>query len=255
MNDFSYQHYRKIIAVLVKTGKLTTFRAVNRKQPNQYIVIRHDIEFSVDRALNLAKLEKKLGIHTTYLVQIRNPIYNPFSHDNLQCLRMIKNLGHEIGLHYYCIKERPFNQSIAAKEIKVDLQVLSYMLGFKVDIFSIHRPNENILKAYLNIPGIINCYGKKFFHFYPKKFPAIPLNQLPAVYLADSNNQWYYGEPLVVLKQLSQVKMQILFHPYSWNKNNWNDQINLKQLFHQKIIALNRQFHSELKNFPTFSEN
>ena len=41
-----------------------------------YCIIRHDVEFSVDRALQLAILENKLGISTTYLFQIRNNTYN-----------------------------------------------------------------------------------------------------------------------------------------------------------------------------------
>ena len=47
-------------------------------------MLRHDIEFSVDRAYELAKVEKELGVTSTYTVQVRNNTYNALSEKNIE---------------------------------------------------------------------------------------------------------------------------------------------------------------------------
>ena len=53
----------------------------------------------IDRAYELAKLEKELGVSSTYTVQLRNNTYNALSEKNIDLVRKIKDLGHHIGLH------------------------------------------------------------------------------------------------------------------------------------------------------------
>lgn len=248
--DFSYSFYKKIIKAFLKKGCLYNFHQVLQKKPEKYIIIRHDIEFSPKKALLLAKLEKKLGIKTTYLVQVRSHIYNAFSSENLAYLKAIKKIGHRLGLHYYFRRGRRYRHKELILDIKNDLNLLAQALDSKVDIFSFHRPTEAVLKKYLAVPGVINCYDRPFFHFSSQKKK---LTELPAIYLSDSNNLWRYGKPLKVLKQVPKIKMQILLHPYSWNKENLDDQTNLKRLFKEKTLNLDKQFSYELKNYSSSS--
>jgi hypothetical protein len=253
MNDFSYSNYRRILRVLNKSGRIATFDQVLDNKLDQFIVIRHDIEFSIAHAWRLAKIEKKMGIKTTYLVQLRNPIYNPLAKENLKMLQEIKSLGHKLGLHYYCDKEKAFNKRRVIEEINQDIKGLSLMLQDSINIFSIHRPNDEILLSYLKIPGLINCYGRKFFYYWPKELGPVQPQKLPIVYLSDSNNKWKFGKPVEVSQQLKPKKLHLLFHPYSWNEKNLNDQDNLRNLFRDKVTKLDQSYSKELKNYRSNS--
>ena len=71
-NRFSYDEYKEIISLIQEHLPIVSFNDVIDNNLEEYCVIRHDVEFSVDRSLQLAQLEHELGIQTTYLFQIRN---------------------------------------------------------------------------------------------------------------------------------------------------------------------------------------
>ena len=49
---FSYEDYRKIIKIIQSTGRQAGYKeAVNR---DQFIIMRHDVEYSVERAYHLS---------------------------------------------------------------------------------------------------------------------------------------------------------------------------------------------------------
>ena len=72
---FSYNEYRNIINIIRNHLLVVDFKDVTEKT-EKFCVLRHDIEFSVDRAYELAKVEAKLGVVSTYTVQLRNNTYN-----------------------------------------------------------------------------------------------------------------------------------------------------------------------------------
>ena len=99
MNPFSYTEYRNIITMVSQHLPIKDFKDVLDYNLNKFCVIRHDIEFSIDRSLILARIEKELDITSTYTVQLRNNTYNALSQKNIESVQEIKELGHQIGLH------------------------------------------------------------------------------------------------------------------------------------------------------------
>ena len=95
---FSYNEYKNIINIIKNHLPIVDFSDVN-EQTDRFCVLRHDIEFSIDRAYELAKVEKELGVTSTYTVQVRNNTYNALSEKNINLVKKIKDLGHHIGLH------------------------------------------------------------------------------------------------------------------------------------------------------------
>ena len=98
-NRFSYYEYKEIISLIQDYLPIVSFNDVIDKGLKKYCVIRHDIEYSMDRALKLAQLENELNIKSTYCVQVRNNIYNAISDKNIDIVKQIISLGHEIALH------------------------------------------------------------------------------------------------------------------------------------------------------------
>ena len=99
MNPFSYAEYRNIITMVSHDLPIRDFKDVLKSNLSRFCVLRHDIEFSVDRALILARIEKELGVISTYTVQLRNNTYNALSQKNIEAIQEIESMGHYIGLH------------------------------------------------------------------------------------------------------------------------------------------------------------
>ena len=240
---FSYNEYKNIIDLIKHNIPIKDFADINEKT-NKFCVIRHDIEFSLDRAYKLAKIEKELGIISTYTVQLRNNTYNALSEKNIDLVKEIESMGHKIGLH-----QNP--PSLSLKKIKEnickDIEVLEYYYGFKIDRFAFHRPNLNpeILGWYVEVNDLINCNGKDFFHYFKNKRPS----RLNVTYLSDSNHEWKFGHPVHI--DFNKIKkLQINTHPFSWTETGFENYGNFLSLIKERNNEMLYDMDSENKAFP-----
>lgn len=61
---FSYDDYKEIIRIIQSTGRQCGYaEALNR---DSFIIMRHDVEYSVDRAWQLAKVEQSMDFTSTF---------------------------------------------------------------------------------------------------------------------------------------------------------------------------------------------
>ena len=237
---FTYNEYRNIIRLIQQHLPIVDFADVTSKT-NEFCVIRHDIEFSIDRAVKLAEVEKQLGISTTYTVQLRNNTYNALSEKNIDLVHYIRSLGHCIALH----QNPPYMPAEDLKKYVVkDIETLEHYYGFEVDRYAFHRPKQEQLAMYLEIPGKINCYGKKYLHYFQGETP-----DLNVTYLADSNHQWKYGHP-VTIDFNSVSKLQLNTHPFSWTENGYENYGNFLSLIQERKKEMLDDMESENKAFP-----
>lgn len=243
MNDFSYQFYINLIKVLKKLLPLLDFSEVT-KDSERFFLLRHDVEFSIEKAYEMALLEHEiLGIHSSYFFQVRNYSYNPFSFKNMSLIKHIYEMGHKVGLHV--------NTSGHSKSddfstfIKNDTGLLQQGTGVPVDRYSFHRPSVSLLKAGIRIEGFINTYDPLFFEFYEDR----PPQKLSIHYFSDSEHRWKYGNPLEPLKP-NRNKIQLLIHPYSWSKKGLNNEDNFKELIRLKYDWMIQSMNGECHHFP-----
>jgi len=244
---FSYNEYKNLISLVSTNLPIVDFLDVyvNDVMP-KFCVLRHDIEFSVDRALKLARVESdELGVNSTYTVQLRNNTYNALSEKNIEAIREIKKLGHSIGLHQ---NPPPMEDMELIEYIQKDIETLEHYYGFEVDRYAFHRcgSNPGILEKYVEVPNKINCYAETFFHYFQGEKP----NGLKVHYVADSNHKWKYGHPLDL--DFSKVnKLQLLTHPYSWTETGIpNNYSNYTLLIKERNDELISSMNTETKTFP-----
>ena len=240
---FSYIEYENIISLVKMNLPIMDFSDIT-DETEKFCVLRHDIEFSIDRALKIAEIEKSLGISSTYTVQLRNNTYNALSQKNIDIIRKINNMGHKIGLH-----QNPpmMNDEKLIKYILKDIETLEHYYGFEVDRYAFHRcgSNPEILKRYVEIPNKINCYDKKFFHYFKGNTPK----KLRVYYIADSNHKWKYGHPLEL--NFNKVnKIQLLTHPYSWTEDGFDNYSNYLTLIRERKVELVESMDTETRTFP-----
>lgn len=244
MNKFSYKEYVSIIENIINNYNVVDYTDVN-ENTKSFAIIRHDIEFSLYRALNLAKIDHTLGIKSSFFVQLRNNCYNALSKENLDILNEISKLGHHIGAHINTSNLTSTDEKELHKFILQDIITLEKYTSIKIDRFSFHRPTKNQLKKPIKIPNIINAYDNLYFHYFDGKNPT----KLNVLYLADSNHQWKWGNP-TVNNFASNKKLHINFHPFSWTETGYSNLINFKTLVHEKDKELRSSFNNEINNFP-----
>ncbi len=208
----------------------------------KFCVLRHDIEFSIDRAYKLAKIENELGVESTYTVQVRNNTYNALSEKNINLISKIRDLGHHIGLH----QNPPSSMKLETLKdyIMRDINILEDSYGFEIDRFAFHRPKKEYLNCYVELENKINCYDKKFFHFFEDKPETLEI-----LYLADSNHKWKYGYPLDF--DFSKIdKLQLLTHPFSWSEKGADNYANFVSLIRERNDELVNSMNTETNTFP-----
>ena len=237
---FSYNEYKNVIKLVNSHLPIVDFADVTDKT-DKFCVLRHDIEFSIDRAYELAKVEKDLGVTSTYTVQIRNNTYNALSEKNIELIQKIKSLGHQIGLH---LNPPLMEIEKLGSYIMTDIHLLEHFYGFEIDRFAFHRPKKEFLASYINLKDKINCYGKNFFHYFDEK-----PDKLNVLYLSDSNHKWKFGYPLDF--DFSKVdKLQLLTHPYSWTENGGDNYGNFLSLIRERNKELVYSMNTETNTFP-----
>ena len=240
MKNFSYKEYVHIIDWAKTNYNIMKFSDIAPSTDN-FCVIRHDVEYSIDRSYELAKLEHKLGIETTYLFQIRNNCYNALSVRNISLIQKIHNLGHTIGLHVH--RGLLHNYDNISDLVKQDIDILSNSTNLDINIFSFHRPAVDMLLSNLKIEGLINAYGNLYFHSYKDRAPK----SLRVKYISDSNHMWKFGHPLTA----NNSKLQLLMHPFSWTKKGYENTRNFETLITEKNKEMISSISSEIKTFPT----
>lgn len=244
---FSFDDYREIVRAIKATGRYATYEEALDK--DSFIIMRHDVEYSVERAHALAKVEESMDFRSTFFFQWTNNSYNILSRKNRDILSDMHERGQHIGLHFAL--NGMTDMRVIRERIKQEIDMLSNMLGFEINSFSIHRPSPDVLAENIKISGIINAYQDDFFTFDPK---ATPESELDVKYLSDANHVWRYGYPdEETINKYG--KVQILTHPFAWTKKGYDNLENYKTLVNEKYVELIDSIDNECKDFGALRDN
>ena len=142
--------------------------------------MRHDVDLSLEAALELAELEAELGASATYFVMTESIFYNLASPAGDRSLGRLRELGHRVGLH--AVHPR------AELDARFD-PVLAW-----------HNPGPEFMSVPLD--GVANAMEPRFF--------------VPGRYRSDSNQHWREGCPHEALARGDLEWLQLLTHPEIW---------------------------------------
>ncbi len=101
MSEFTPLHYVETIEKYMDHGYHISPVSDYFKERifDKQILLRHDVDLSLDYALDMALLEKDHGIKSTYYILLHSNLYNAMSPEGTEKVREIRRAGHEIGLH------------------------------------------------------------------------------------------------------------------------------------------------------------
>ena len=168
--------------------------------PDRFIALRHDIDFSPQYSVEMAEIEHAAGVASTFFVLVDGQFYNPLQPDVVRQLRRIRDLGHEIGLHF---DVRLAVHADIGAEVAFRMKTLSALIDAPVRSFSQHDP-VNTGFASVTLP--------------PEHEPCVDVSEVirekDLLYVSDSAMMWRkltFDEALEENRNLC-----LLAHPHSW---------------------------------------
>ena len=196
--EFTHHWYRGFLQRLLADGY--EFRAFSDAIGSGDVLLRHDIDLSVDAAVRMARIEAELNVQSTYCVLLTSPLYNPFEGEYRDALREIESLGHEVALHFstheYWSADEPPNEAAIEDRVREERAVLETLVS-PTETVSFHRPPSWVLDR--SFDGFESTYA-------PAHFSDIG-------YVADSNQRWREEPPVV---EAFPETVQLLTHPGLW---------------------------------------
>lgn len=169
------------------------------------ILLRHDVDLSLGRALAMAERERELGVRSTYCFLLSAPVYGLTRPQNVRSIRRIAKLGHDVALHfdtrtYWAADAEPSAESVEAK-VTDELGVLGRLVGDEPSTVSFHVPPSWVLDEAFD--GFTNTYAPPFFSGID--------------YRSDSSQKWTDTEPFP--DGLPEA-FQLLVHPGLWHDSH-----------------------------------
>ncbi|HEY7346663.1 MAG TPA: hypothetical protein VH620_13950 [Gaiella sp.] len=175
---FDLGHYAELLdAARVGGYRFAAFDAPPR--PGD-LLLRHDVDLSLDAALRLAELERSHGATATYFLMTESVFYNLASREGAGAIARLRDLGHRVGLHAVYPN--------AALDERFD------------PVVAWHNPDPEYMSA--PITGAVNVMQDGYFD--------------PATYRSDSNQHWRSGCPHAELRSGAFAWLQLLTHPEIW---------------------------------------
>jgi hypothetical protein len=173
---FDLAHYRELLEAARAGGYRFAF--FDRDPAPGDLLLRHDVDLSLEAALRVAELEAEEGAAATYFLMPQSIFYNLASPIGERALGRLRELGHRVGLHALWPR--------AEFDARFD-RVVAW-----------HNPDPPYMRE--PVDGAVNVMEERF----------------SAQYRSDSNQRWRAGCPHEDLRAGRFEWLQLLTHPEIW---------------------------------------
>jgi hypothetical protein len=175
---FDLEHYRELLEAARAGGY--NWATFDRQPRPGDVFLRHDVDLSLEAALEMARIEHELGARATYFLMTESRFYNLDSHAGHRTQRQLRQWGHAVGLH--AVHPR------AELDHRFD-KVIAW-----------HNPDPSFISQ--PVDGALNVMEEPYF--------------TPGHYRSDSNQHWREGCPHRELAAGEIEWLQLLVHPEIW---------------------------------------
>jgi hypothetical protein len=223
--EINLDNYEFLLDFLSKNYNSFFFHELDKIGDNG-LLMRHDIDYSIDSSIHIAELENRYNIKSTYFINIHSEFYNVFEKKSIKNIYNILMLGHEIGIHLDSKYWRIDNEKKLEDKLNDEKSVFDKILGFDIKTFSFHNPNDQILSFNKDkYSGLINTYSKKVMDNFK--------------YCSDSNGYWRHEVMFDLVNSLKYDKLHLLTHPGWWMRENLQPREKIyRHLFKRSQICL-----------------
>ena len=175
---FDLDHYRELLEAAAAGGY--RWARFDAEPEAGDLLLRHDVDLSLEAALTMARLEHELDAHATYFLMRESVFYNLDSELGRHSIAELRDLGHAVALH--AVYPR------AARDERFDAVVAWH----NPDPEYVHEP----------VSGFVNVMQAPWF--------------TKGNYRSDSNQHWRHGCPHEELRAGAFAWLQLLIHPEIW---------------------------------------
>jgi hypothetical protein len=224
--SFTYRYFKLLLLAAKPHFEFQMFAKapdVVSRPPRRAIFLRHDVDLCLEKALCMAQVENSVGVRATYMVSIDCPLYSLESEFQLNIVKKISELGHDIGLHHI-VDDKPTDKvGIDQPEAGMNFarRKLERLIDRPVNSFSFHRPTPEVLGGSLVMNGMVNAYS----------------GDLMACYLSDSAGSWKGRDPLAHILSPRGRLLQLLVHPLWWGEDHMDAEDRLQEFFENRTQA------------------
>jgi hypothetical protein len=176
--EFSLSHYRELLDAARSGGY--RFARFGDGPKDRDLFLRHDVDLSLDAALQMAELEAQERATATYFLMTESVFYNLASKEGIVAIERLRKLGHRIGHH------------AVYPNVQLDARF--------EPVVAWHNPDPKYMSA--PVAGAVNVMAEPWFS--------------PPTYRSDSNQRWRSGCPHDELRAGAFPWLQLLVHPEIW---------------------------------------
>src|SRR5439155_10884171 len=201
---YSKESYRSLLRHALEVGYVFAGFVEDTRAGDRRIYLRHDVDYSLRMAVELAEINQSLGVRGTFCVLLRSQIYNLLSHHGLETVRRLLALRQRLAFHYTAPPVLPASDEELTALIRADFEVVRRDLPEIEPAFSWHNPTEELIARglHLKVPGLVNLYSENFIK-------AIP-------YYSDSNLRHSVADFEAILSRNGHSTVHLLLHPLNW---------------------------------------
>lgn len=199
---FTLESYSDLLRELTATG--AKFQPISRmgQASAKDVFLRHDLDFSLELALPMARVEHSLGISSTYFVLMSGP-YNACSARSISAMHELVSMGHNLGLHYD-LSLYPENMQAAQGRLTREIEFLQELAGTPIESIVMHEPFRGHQDFFIDNDCWINP------SLYQKQDPQL-------LYISDSCRAWRDDSLLrYIAGDTEKTHLLLNTHPESW---------------------------------------
>ncbi|MCF7906873.1 hypothetical protein K9K85_01155 [Patescibacteria group bacterium] len=231
---FTHKKWDQLCSLLKTRANIPFIKARDAcdERGPKHIILKHDVETNLKKALDIAKIEHRYNLPSTFYIQA----YLLSNKKNIEILEKIKKLGHEIAYHYDVLDSNKGNWEKSLLEFSKNIKKFK-KLGFAIKTICPHgnpvlkRKNWSSNKDFFKNKKI----QKKF-----KKIKDIVINIYDKdnyIYISDTGYKWQIVKDIknddkkkiknqniklnkkTFLDLIKKNKSLIIStHPHRWNK-------------------------------------
>jgi len=228
---FSYSHYENTLREIKKTHRFSSYQ----DSSNDDVILRHDVDYSLESAVRMAEIEKQLEVRSTYFILFHSEFYNTFSHSSIKKINQLLKDNHYLGLHYDASAILKINHD-PSDIIKKEIEIMEKHFQTEIKVISAHDPSIQ-KKISLKLPSnIIDAYAERF--------------TVNRKYLSESVQYWREG---CFCKNIYEnKKLQILIHPIWWTKDGMGMKSIMTNLVREESTKLTNLVNKDLKIYEEY---
>lgn len=231
---FSLDYYREFLISCKNNGYsfLPISELTDSIKGSPVLYLRHDIDMHLYKVDEMATIENSIGAKATYYI-LPTAHYNILNPENINIIKKIFKLGHEIGLHYD-LETFPNDKYSWNKYLDWQISMVEEIIGIKINTICMHQPFKGEPDPFLKSDKYVHPHN-----------PKITKNMM---YISDSCRAWRDKNLLKLLGPNPPIFVQLNTHPEVWFDGNQLNRIKyLDLLLENMCYSAKNYINNEVK--------